>query len=325
MDPLSAVLAFTGLGASLITLVDAISEVSTKLLEVRRKFKDAPRSILELNDDLEKLRALSIAIQARFSRDEAAEDPHTLRIICESFIERLEKELRELHMVVNRSSAKSTLTVGVGFKAKVQHVLAESTVQEFRGRIGTYIMYLDMVHTLLNTYVAVQSSNQNSNRRLGFVKRHPKEKKRDFNLGLVSVKAFEVQSANRTTSSQGRNTKRLKLAFLAPPWLSRTALLVNIDQSSQSFLMGMRPRVTLQPISVNHSPKLLEALHRLDLLQLKQLFETNRARPNDMVMDIRMNEPVTLFEVSLLPLKSVVVLVTEFLGIAGYFCGVRTV
>ncbi|KAF2238496.1 hypothetical protein EV356DRAFT_262795 [Viridothelium virens] len=120
--------------------------------------------------------------------------------------------------------------------------------------------------------------DQNSNRRLGFVKRHATEKKCDFNSGQRGI------------------TKRLKLAFLAPPWLSRTALLATIDQLSQSFLMGMGPRVTLQPITVNHSPKLLEALHRLDLLQLKQLFETNRARPNDMVMDIRMNEPVTLFE-----------------------------
>ncbi|KAF2238497.1 hypothetical protein EV356DRAFT_262814 [Viridothelium virens] len=151
MDPLSAVLAFTGLGASLITLVDAISEVSTKLLELRRKFKDAPRSILQLNDDLQKLRALLVIIQARFSRDEAADYPPALRFICENSIMQLKKELRELHMIVNRSSAKSTLTVGVGFKAKVQHVLAESTIQEFRGRIGTHIMYLGMMHTPLIT------------------------------------------------------------------------------------------------------------------------------------------------------------------------------
>lgn len=47
MDPLSAALAFTGLAASLITIVDTIFEVSKKLLELQAKFKDAPRKILQ--------------------------------------------------------------------------------------------------------------------------------------------------------------------------------------------------------------------------------------------------------------------------------------
>jgi phosphopantothenate synthetase len=71
MDPLSSALAFTGLDTSLITIVDTILKVSTKLLELRRKFKDASRNILELHRDLQNLRALVTVIQAPFSGDGA--------------------------------------------------------------------------------------------------------------------------------------------------------------------------------------------------------------------------------------------------------------
>jgi hypothetical protein len=79
MDPITAVLAFTGLTSSLITIVDTIFEVSKKLLELQQKFKDAPGKIVLLHHDLQNLQALLLAIKARFSGDEAMEYPSALR------------------------------------------------------------------------------------------------------------------------------------------------------------------------------------------------------------------------------------------------------
>jgi hypothetical protein len=150
MDPITAVLAFTGLTSSLITIVDTIFEVSKKLLELQRKYKNAPKKILQLHHDLKNLRALVIAIQARFSGNEALDYPPALRGLCESFTVQLEQDLRELQKIVNRSNTKSNSLVSKGFKAQVCHVLAETTINEFHSRISTHIGYLSMVQTLIN-------------------------------------------------------------------------------------------------------------------------------------------------------------------------------
>jgi hypothetical protein len=136
MDPITAVLAFTGLTSSLITIVDTIFEVSKKLLELQRKYKNAPKKILQLHHDLQNLRALVIA--------------PALRGLCESFTVQLEQDLRELQKIVNRSNTKSNSLVSKGFKAQVCHVLAETTINEFHSRISTHIGYLSMVQTLIN-------------------------------------------------------------------------------------------------------------------------------------------------------------------------------
>lgn len=150
MDPVSAVLAFTGLSASLITIVDTIFELSKKMHELQKKFKHAPRKILQLHQDLQNLRALVMAIQARFSSDEAINYPSALRAVCESFIVQLERDLQELENIVDRSNSKLNFPAGKVFKERVQHVLAESTINEFHSRISTHIGYMIMVQTLMN-------------------------------------------------------------------------------------------------------------------------------------------------------------------------------
>ena len=150
MDPITAVLAFTGLTSSLITIIDTIFEVSKKLLELQQKFKDAPRKIVQLHHDLQNLRALLVAIQARFSGDEAVEYPPELRAVYESFTVQLEQDLQELQKIVDRSNNKSNSLVSKGFKAQARHVLAETTINEFHGRISTHVGYLGMVQILIN-------------------------------------------------------------------------------------------------------------------------------------------------------------------------------
>ena len=127
---------------------------------------------------------------------------------------------------------------------------------------------------------------------------YKKRKMYNFGFGSLSFQVFKVRSADRSKPFQGRDGMRLKLSFLPQPWLSRTTLQATIDIPGQSFVTSIRPKVSLQPTTINQSPKLLEAIHGFDLLQLRRLFETNQAHPTDMVMDLKMNEPVTLFEVS---------------------------
>jgi hypothetical protein len=139
---------------------------------------------------------------------------------------------------------------------------------------------------------------QRREKALSSIERYEKRKMYDFGVGLLSFQAFKVRSADRSMPFQGRDGMILKLSFLPQSWLSRTAIQATIDIPGQSFATNIRPRVSLQPTTINQSPKLLEAIYRFDLLQLRHLFETNQARPTDTVMDLEMNEPVTLFEVS---------------------------
>lgn len=134
---------------------------------------------------------------------------------------------------------------------------------------------------------------------LSFVELYRKRKTYDFGFGLLSFQAFKIHPADASTPAQRRDSMRLKVSFLPPWWMSRTALQVTIDLPGQSSTICTRPRLSLQPTTINQSPKLLAALDSFDLLQLRHLFDTNQARPNDMVWDLVMNEPVTLVEVSL--------------------------
>jgi hypothetical protein len=133
---------------------------------------------------------------------------------------------------------------------------------------------------------------------LSSMKRYEKRKVYDFGFGLLSFQAFGVRSTDGSRPSQRIDGMQLKVSFLPQSWLSRTALQATIDVPGQSSVTGIMPRISLQPTTINQSPKLLEAIHSFNLMQLRRLFETNQARPTDMIMDLERNEPVTLFEVS---------------------------
>lgn len=148
MDPLSAVLAFTGFSASLLTIVDAIAKVSTTLLALQKRFKQAPKKIVQLHHDLQNLHALVIAIQSQIC-DETIDFPPALQEICQSVAVQLEKTLEELSEAVSRIDNKSVVPNGKGFRARAQHVLAESTIDEFLGRISTHFGYLIMAQVLI--------------------------------------------------------------------------------------------------------------------------------------------------------------------------------
>jgi len=139
---------------------------------------------------------------------------------------------------------------------------------------------------------------QRGDKILSFIKHYEKRKMYNFGFGLLSFQALKVRFADGSTPFQGIDGIQLKASFLPPSWLSRTVIQATIDVPGQSSVTSIRPRISLQPTTINQSLKSLEAIHTFDLIQLRRLFETNQARPTDMVMDLDMNEPVTLFEVS---------------------------
>lgn len=155
MDPLSAVLAFTGLSASLITLIDATIHISKKLVQLQNRLKQASSKILQLQHDLQNLRSLMEAIQARLYEQDATGHPPTLRTLCESFVEQLKKDLLELQQIVEKLATEPGPLTAKRFKAQARQVLAESTIADFHGRIATHIGYLGMVQALIYGLVTV--------------------------------------------------------------------------------------------------------------------------------------------------------------------------
>ena len=299
-------------------------------------------------------------MHARFSSDETTDYPAVLQSICESFTTRLEQDMRELEVIVDRSYKQLNASRSKGFKAQVRHILTESTINEIHGRISTHIGYLNVVLTLTHKSVpSFQHCQQsltllNVRHEVDHLRRHTVEyvdearaffrlmssqmrilqftnsqqrmllasnpedynyskseegalssselseqgKAFDFGLGLLSVKAFRNRPLNQSSRVHGRDNLRLKVSFLPPSWMSRTALRATIDVPGQSFLSNSWPSIILQPVTINQNPNLLEALHCLDLVKLRHLFETKQARPTDMIMDLELNEPVPLGEVS---------------------------
>lgn len=121
----------------------------------------------------------------------------------------------------------------------------------------------------------------------------------DFGVGLLSIQVVKVSTLVRSLPNHNRNGMRLKVSFIPPWWMSRTALQASIDFPSRSLLYGTYPMVNLTPIAINQDPELLESLHSLDLSRIQRLFEANQARPTDMVVDLETNEPISLSEASL--------------------------
>jgi hypothetical protein len=150
MDPVTVALAVTGLTSSLITIAETIFKISKTLLEFQQKYKDAPRRILQLYNDLQNLWALVLVIKARYSTDEAINYPPALQTICESFTTQLEQDLRELQAIIDRPSTKLSIPISKKFRVQAKYVFSEGTMNEFHGRISTHFGYLSMVQTLVN-------------------------------------------------------------------------------------------------------------------------------------------------------------------------------
>ena len=75
MDPVTATVAFVGFGASLITLVAAVGDTSKAFFELQRKFKDAPKSTVRLQQDLQNIQLLLVAIKNRSLEYEGIDVP----------------------------------------------------------------------------------------------------------------------------------------------------------------------------------------------------------------------------------------------------------
>ncbi|KAH7371240.1 hypothetical protein BKA66DRAFT_444196 [Pyrenochaeta sp. MPI-SDFR-AT-0127] len=307
MDPLSAVLAFTGFSASLLTIVDAIAKVSSTLVELQKKFKNAPKKIKQLHHDLQNLQALVIAIQARICSVKTIDYPPSLQELCGSLAVQLEQTLEELNAVASRIESKSVTPDSKAYRARTKHVLAETTIDDFLRRISTHFGYLIMVQTLINKpnrqrrrNLPVVDSEESDEQ--GAIKKHfptgsfRERKTYDFGFGLLSIQAVRIRTTSQELLNKNSDCVRLNVSFVPPSWMSRTALQASIDFHP---LCNNGPSISLTPTTVNQSPELLKAIYHFDLPRIQYLFETDQARPSDMVIDLIMSEPVPLAEASL--------------------------
>lgn len=120
----------------------------------------------------------------------------------------------------------------------------------------------------------------------------------DFGFGFLSFQASKICSVNRYAPRQRRSKMQLRVCFVPPSWISCTALNVKIHSPTKLSFFSPWPKADLEPTTINQSSKLLIAIHKFDLIQLKHLFQTRQARTTDMVMNLEMMIPVTIWEVS---------------------------
>ncbi len=157
MDPLSTVVAFVGLSASMITISDTVVKVSKKVLELQKKFKDAPKKLLRLYHDLQRLDDLLRAIHARICSDEAVNYPPELRALCQNFTTQLEQDLDELHEHVSEAISKWSIAFGKGLRARAQYVSTENAIPGFHREISAHVAQLTLIQTMMNKYVSTQT------------------------------------------------------------------------------------------------------------------------------------------------------------------------
>ena len=79
--------------------------------------------------------------------------------------------------------------------------------------------------------------------------------------------------------------------------MSNTMIRAHMKYSLSSTYRPPGPTYSLQPISINQDPELLNALNRYNVPKLKNLFLTGRARPTDLILDGGSEHAVTLLEV----------------------------
>ena len=148
MDPVTATVTFVGLSASLVTLVTAVGETSKAIFELQRKLKDAPKSTVRLQQDLQNLQLLLLAIKNQSLEYEGSDVPQALQDLWNSFIVQLEGDICDFKTKI------STFNISrQGLKARICHVFAESTVNEFHKRYSAHIQNLMIVQTLMHEWV----------------------------------------------------------------------------------------------------------------------------------------------------------------------------
>jgi hypothetical protein len=118
----------------------------------------------------------------------------------------------------------------------------------------------------------------------------------NFGFGLLSLHTFKALKEDDIENDLQGEIIRLKLAYLAPVWLSQTAVLATLNIPGD-FQIDNWPYLSLRASKINHNPDLLDAVHKFDVPKMKYLLETAQARPTDMVLDLATNEPITLLEV----------------------------
>lgn len=117
--------------------------------------------------------------------------------------------------------------------------------------------------------------------------------------GRLFIEITETKNTDITGNHTKNRLKKRTMTFLPPSWLSNTMLRIDAKDNLQSF--DVKPALTwsIQPMSINQNPRLLEALSWCDIRQLKDLFLANQARPTDMIFDNITEQPITLLEVSI--------------------------
>lgn len=145
MDPVTATLTFVGFSASLITLLAAVGDTSKALFELQRKIKNAPKSAERLHQDLQILQQLLASIKDQSLEYEGVDVPQLLQHLWSSFVLQLESDIHDF-----KAKMSTSKLLRQGLKARIGHVFAEGTVNEFHKRYSAHIQNLIMIQTLVN-------------------------------------------------------------------------------------------------------------------------------------------------------------------------------
>lgn len=329
MDPLTAVMAFTGLSASLLTIADAAIKLSKTLYDIQRRFKKAPAKIQQLRQELKTLSELLTIIKS--ANDQAVAVPAALQSTLQSLAAQLEHDLQELQTITDSSTNhKSRFPISKTLQIQMHHVLAESTINEFHDRISKHVAYLTLMQSVLNGYKAdlfrdstmdllietntlmkvmsskgkllppkLGSRNERTADGQIAIEDYESRKEFDFGCGRLLFRTFHIRSNGK---SQGVEDVTFKLAFIPPAWLSNTCLQATIELPSAGFVNN--PVFSLRPVTINQHPELQDVIFNTwDADRLECLFSTGLARPTDLIIVPSIDEPTWLFEMFLVSMQ----------------------
>ena len=154
MDPASATVAFVGFSASLTALVGLVMKCSKSLYDLQRKLREAPKGILQLQQDLRNFQALLVETQSRVCVDGGNSVPQGFRELWENISLEMRQDMEDFMATVSRYSAQFGNPLRKKAQMRIRYIFDENAVQEFHRRISRHIGCLSMVQASINELVS---------------------------------------------------------------------------------------------------------------------------------------------------------------------------
>lgn len=147
---MEAALAFTGLAASLVTLLAVVHDSCKTIHAVSGFYKKAPRLLIQLKDDVDRTEDLlrAIVIQSRRRKSELVSEE--LRELWDKTRAQLETDYKEINSIVKKLHKKS----------RVNFYFKGDQIESLKIRIGRHIETLILIRSLATRYFGRQISSQ---------------------------------------------------------------------------------------------------------------------------------------------------------------------